>query len=83
MNEVSAYQSEESQKNRLAAFLLCLFLGTIGIHRFYVGKIGTGILMICLCWTGISTIWAIIDLIFILCGLFKDAFGKKVLNWQI
>ena len=35
-----------SEKNWLVTLLLCVFLGEFGIHRFYVGKIGTGILMI-------------------------------------
>lgn len=33
-----------SEKSRLVALLLCLFVGYLGIHRFYVGKTGTGIL---------------------------------------
>ncbi|MBQ3755018.1 MAG: TM2 domain-containing protein, partial [Clostridia bacterium] len=33
-----------SPKSRLVATLLCFFLGGLGIHRFYVGKVGTGIL---------------------------------------
>ena len=36
----------QSPKSRLVALLLCIFLGGLGIHRFYVGKTGTGILMI-------------------------------------
>jgi len=35
-----------SPKSRLAALLLCALLGVLGVHRFYVGKIGTGILML-------------------------------------
>ena len=64
--------SNVSPKSWLVTLLLCLFLGIIGIHRFYVGKIGTGILMILLLMTGISAIWAIIDLILIILGKFKD-----------
>ena len=33
----------ESSKSRMVALLLCFFLGTLGAHRFYVGKIGTGV----------------------------------------
>ena len=32
-----------SSKSRLVALLLCFFLGGLGVHRFYAGKIGTGI----------------------------------------
>ena len=67
-----------SPKSWLVTLLLCLFLGTIGIHRFYVGKIGTGILMILLLMTGISAIWAVIDLILIILGKFKDKQGLLI-----
>ena len=33
-----------SKKNKMVALLLCIFLGVLGVHRFYVGKIGTGLL---------------------------------------
>ncbi|MCH5201025.1 MAG: TM2 domain-containing protein [Oscillospiraceae bacterium] len=32
------------EKNKTTALLLCIFLGTLGVHRFYEGKIGTGVL---------------------------------------
>ena len=35
-----------SGRSRLATLLLCFFLGWLGVHRFYVGKVGTGVLMI-------------------------------------
>ena len=67
-----------SPKNWLAAVLLAFFLGGIGVHRFYVGKIGTGILMILTC--GGLGVWTIIDLIMILVGSFKDSDGLPLKN---
>lgn len=61
---------ERSPKNYIAILLLCFFLGTLGIHRFYVGKIGTGILMILT--LGGLYIWQLIDLILIIVGQFRD-----------
>jgi len=70
-----------SEKSRLAATLLCLFLGLLGIHRFYVGKIGTGILLLLLSATGIGELWCVIDFIIIVCGGFKDKQGNYLKNW--
>lgn len=65
---------EKSDKSKVAAILLCLFLGGFGIHRFYVGKIGTGILM--LVTLGGLGIWSLIDLIMIIVGKFTDKDGR-------
>ena len=74
----------ESERSRLIACLLAFFVGGLGIHRFYVGKIGTGILQILLtCCFGIGYIWALIDFILIVCGNFKDIDGKYLTNWEI
>ena len=53
-------------KSQLVALLLCIFLGTIGIHRFYLGYIGIGVLM--LLTAGCCGILALIDLIRIIIG---------------
>lgn len=51
-------------KNKWVAFILCLFLGAIGIHKFYEGKVGMGILYIFT--VGLFGIGWLIDLIAIL-----------------
>ncbi len=68
-----------SDKRILPAFLLCFFLGYLGVHRFYVGKVGTGVLM--LLTLGGFGIWALIDFIMILCGAFTDKNGNKITQW--
>lgn len=68
----------KSEKNWLTTLLLCIFLGGIGVHRFYAGKIGTGILMIVTC--GGCGIWTIYDLIMILMGNFTDKDGNAIKN---
>jgi len=55
---------------------LCFFIGIIGVHRFYVGKVGTGILMIVT--LGGLGIWALVDLIMIITGSFKDKENRKL-----
>lgn len=53
--------------NKVVYCLLALFLGGLGVHKFYAGKIGTGILFIMFCWTFIPSFIAFIDLIIGLC----------------
>ena len=67
---------EKSEKGFVPTLLLCLFLGVLGVHRFYVGKIGTGVLMILT--VGGFGIWALIDLILIIVGSFKDKDGLPI-----
>ena len=62
-----------SHSSRWVAFILCFFFGYLGIHRFYVGKTGTGVLYI---FTGgLFTIGWLVDLIMIACGSFTDQYG--------
>lgn len=75
----------ESYKSRTVAVILALFLGAIGVHRFYVGKVGSGVLMLLLSLCSffiIGEIWALIDLIVILCGNFTDKDGLLITNWD-
>ncbi len=67
---------EKSSKNGLIVLLLCFFLGGLGIHRFYVGKIKTGILW--LLTFGFFGIGTIVDMILIVMSKFEDSNGFKI-----
>jgi len=80
MSNAAPYQADTtSPKLLLPAVLLCLFLGTIGVHRFYVGKIGTGVLMILT--LGGCGVWTLIDLVMLIVGAFRDKEGRKLTQW--
>lgn len=85
-------QSTMSDKSKVAAALLSFFLGMLGIHRFYLGRVGSGaVMLICtvLGWLtagiivgfgliAIVAIWDLIDFIRILCNSLVDAQGRKL-----
>ncbi len=85
---------EVSDKNKMTVALLAFFLGTIGIHRFYTGKTGTGIVLAVLSVVGWITsifgfgfilisaagLWVLIDFIMILTGKFTDKYGRPIIN---
>ncbi len=68
----------KSDKDWLVTLLLCIFVGYIGIHRFYAGKIGTGILQ--LLTAGGCGVWTLVDLIMIITGKFTDSEGRLIEN---
>lgn len=68
-----------SPKSRLVTLLFCWLLGVFGVHRFYVGKIGTGILMALT--AGGFFVWWLIDIIMILAGAFRDKDNRVVFKW--
>src|SRR5919202_1337132 len=69
-----------SEKSRSVALALAAILGPFGGHRFYVGKTGTGVLM--LCTLGGAGLWYIYDLIVVAGGSFRDSDGRLVSNWS-
>jgi len=74
------YPAAVSDRKRLVALLLCIFLGVFGAHRFYVGKIGTGVIwLFTLSLLGVGMLF---DLILIIAGEFRDKQGHKVIVWS-
>lgn len=68
-----------SPKSRLAATLLAYFLGIFGAHRFYIGKVGSGLAM--LFTLGGLGIWALIDFIMAVAGSLKDSNDLPIKKW--
>ncbi len=68
-----------SDKSRIVALLLCFFLGIWGVHYFYVGKKGMGVVYI---FTfGLFGIGILVDMIRIACGTFRDSYGLLLKQW--
>tara|TARA_B110000014_G_C20042109_1_gene541712 strand:- start:121 stop:438 length:318 start_codon:yes stop_codon:yes gene_type:complete len=73
----ASYMNEQkSPKGFVPTLILCILLGGLGVHRFYVGKVVTGIIMI-LTFGGLG-IWTLIDVIRIAVGSFKDSNGLPI-----
>lgn len=70
------YVSLKSDKSKTVALLLCIFGGGLGLHQYYVGRIGKGLLYTFT--VGIFGIGWVIDLISILLGTFKDNVGMPL-----
>ena len=69
-------EQQNSDKSFVATLILCLLLGSFGVHRFYVGKIGTGIIM--LLTLGGLGVWQLIDIIRIAIQKFSDSNGAVI-----
>jgi phage FluMu protein Com len=67
---------ELSDKSKMVAGLLCLFLGAYGVGRFYLGYTGLGVAQLCTC--GGCGIWSIIDCIQCFTGKMRDAKGRPL-----
>lgn len=69
----------QAEQNRwITTVLLCFFLGTFGVHRFYTGHTGIGILQ--LLTLGGCGIWVLVDFIIIVTGGFSDSNGVPIKN---
>lgn len=77
--------STVSDRKILPAFLLCFLLGPFGAHRFYAGKTGTGVAMLVLTLSIIGVVvtgvWALVDLIVLIVGAFRDGGGRRMRDW--
>lgn len=72
-----AIQEVKKKDNRwLTAVLLCFFLGSLGIHRFYTGRNGSGVAMILT--LGGCGIWALVDFVMLLLNTYTDVNGKPL-----
>ena len=76
MQAAAPQPQQTSTKGFVPTLLLCVLLGGFGAHRFYVGKIGTAILMIFT--LGGLGIWTLIDLIMIVTSKFTDKDGNVI-----
>lgn len=70
------FTNQVGQKNRIVAAVLAFFLGGFGIHKFYLGRIGWGIVYLIFFWTFIPAIVAFIEFIIYLCTSDED-FARK------
>ncbi|NOY25125.1 MAG: TM2 domain-containing protein [Oligoflexia bacterium] len=63
-------------KQKMVALLLAFILGPLGVHRFYLGRTGTGVIQ--LLTFGVCGIWSTIDLVMIALGKMTDADGNEL-----
>lgn len=66
-----------SDKSGITTLLLCCFLGFLGVHRFYVGRVNTGLLM--LVTLGGFGLWWIADTVMVACSEFTDSEGRTIM----
>jgi len=62
--QVFEMQFQSVRRDEVVGVLLAFFLGCFGIHHFYLGRIGLGVLYCCFCWTGIPAILGLIECFF-------------------
>ena len=78
-NQTHIQKAARGDKSRVTAAILALFLGGLGIHKFYLGQTGIGVVYLIFCWTFIPAILGLIEGIMYLCHTderFQEAFVK-------
>ncbi len=75
-NTANGTKAPINKKNKIAAAVLAIFLGGIGIHRFYLGQTGMGILYLVFCWTLIPAVASFVEFIIFL-TMSDEAFDRK------
>ncbi|MHB1223240.1 MAG: TM2 domain-containing protein [Gemmatimonadaceae bacterium] len=75
----TALMMPESEKRIVPALVLCCLLGVFGAHRFYAGRIGTGLLQ--LFTLGGLGIWVLVDMVLLVTGAFHDGEGDRMTEW--
>jgi len=82
-NPIYSVRGSSDKSLMVATILSALFFvcGVSGLHRFYAGKIGTGLLML-FTFGGLG-IWAVVDLIVLVTGNFRDRDDNRITNWNL
>lgn len=78
VRQKTAGSANGAGKNWLTTLLLCLFLGYLGVHRFYTGHTGIGVVQ--LLTLGGCGIWTLVDFIMIIANSYKDAQGNPLVK---
>lgn len=74
--QLSQLGHQVGEKNRIIAIILAFFLGGLGVHKFYLGRIGWGVVYLLFFWTFIPSIVAFIEFIIYLC-MSDEEFARK------
>jgi len=74
-------RTEVSERSRGVALGLAIVGGLFGVHRFYAGRVQSGIWM-CLTFGGMG-IWYVCDIIVVAAGDFRDGDGRRVSRWEV
>jgi len=74
-------RTEVSERSRGVALGLAIVGGLFGVHRFYAGRIQSGIWM-CVTFGGMG-IWYVCDIIVVAAGDFRDGDGRRVARWEV